>query len=52
MEHNAIKLDRFKKIKSNFKTDNIFKIISIARLIDYKGHDLTIEVAQKLKELM
>ena len=51
LEHNAIKLDRFKKIKSNPKTDNIFKIISIARLIDYKGHDLTIEVAQRLKEL-
>lgn len=50
LQHNAINLDRFKKDKTNINKSS-FSIISIARLVDYKGHDLTIDVALELKRM-
>lgn len=52
LEHNAINLNRFKGGQIQRLDENgTFQIISIARLIDYKGHDLTIDVAEQLKKL-
>jgi glycosyltransferase involved in cell wall biosynthesis len=51
LEHNAINLNRFKTAETSSTSRERFNIISIARLIDYKGHDLTIEIAKCLKEL-
>ena len=51
LEHNAINLDRFKNVRSATVLNRKLNIISIGRLVNYKGHDLTIEVANRLKEL-
>lgn len=51
LEHNAINLDRFQVESLSKSNSDLCEIVSIARLIDYKGHDLTIEVAHELKAL-
>ena len=48
--HNAINLQRF-KTKERKKNNKKFHITSIARLVKYKGHDLTIEIADVLREM-
>lgn len=50
LQHNAINLKRFNSSQPKTKTDRT-SIISIARLIDYKGHDLTIDVADQLQKM-